>query len=280
MKWIEWMNRKILTVLGYPPVEFNELDSTVGAFIDTSKLKESKLTSDNINLVDIYVRYDLKQYILDNITTIQQDSKIYNEFYITSNIGEPVNIYGNEYSNKLIYIEYEQYRYGNTAKNIYILTNKALTFKSWLRNNNEELYDLYTGNVTVTDDNSLNERLTYLNDLYLEVINDIESSISDDMLIRQLNLEYLDYDSISSYIKYVLEVFKSFTIDVAVIDSIYKIDDKATEAIRIFNKLPIMQFDIQSTKMNLLSTVDVTHSDILLTNSNYGFNINDELIIE
>ena len=132
----------------------------------------------------------------------------------------------------------------------------------------------------MTDDNSLNERLTYLNDLYLEVINDIESSISDDMLIRQLNLEYLDYDSISSYIKYVLEVFKSFTIDVAVIDSIYKIDDKATEAIRIFNKLPIMQFDIQSTKMNLLSTVDVTHSDILLTNSNYGFNINDELIIE
>ena len=267
----------VKAVIGYPPIQFNSLPKDVGAFIDTSNLHKPELSMENINEVTVYFKYDLKSLINDNINF--GNDIIFDGYRITKGFGEPNSSKYIDTNDTVIYVEYKDLSYFDEEDKliskyspiaVYILTEKALTFKSWLKYNNNELYNL------LEFENADND---YYNNLYLEIINTIESSISDDLLIRQLNLEYLDYDSISKYIKYVLEVFKSFTIDVASIDCVYSIDDKSSEAIRIFNMLPTFDYNRIISKINFLSTLNVSSSTTVLGDKNEKIGLNDELII-
>lgn len=167
-----------------------------------------------------------------------------------------------------IYNEKEDY---NTI-NIYYCTDTALTFEMYLKHEGSELYNY----LQKRNNEELSSYKDRLNEMFSIIIASIENSISNESIRRQLNLSYNDFSNISRYIKIVIEVFKSFTVDLASMDAIYEINDTDFNRVKFIDQTSINEMSTMNCNINIHS--DVSFDESMVTSS--IIQIRDEIIIE
>lgn len=155
---------------------------------------------------------------------------------------------------------------------IYRKTETALSYSMYLREKAPELYS-YIQPVFGESDIEYKERI---NEFYSSIIATIEDNIESDKIKDDLNLSYVDFSNVSRYIKLIINVFKSYTVDLASMDTIYTIDDKS------YNRIKFIEDYYTKEKVGVKSNFHV--SDIASTKEEYYnkdiIKIKDELHIE
>ena len=155
---------------------------------------------------------------------------------------------------------------------IYKKCDYALTYSMYLR---EMAYDLYEylqkqpGEI----DSDYKERLDKFSST---IIATIENSIESKKIKKELKLSYTDFSNISKYIKLIINVFKSYSIDLSAMDTIYNIDDKINNRIKLLENISTKE------KYGIDSNIKIT-SDLSYNETNFTkdlFTIKDELYIE
>ena len=99
-----------------------------------------------------------------------------------------------------------------------------------------------------------------LNELYSVIIATIENAISSNATRDKLNLSLIDFTNIAKYIKIIIEVFKSYTVDLASMDAIYIIDDKSNNRIKTIDGISIDDHSFMSSNVHSHSMVSFEES--------------------
>lgn len=199
------------------------------------------------------------QYCID-ISTINSDPKIYVKDYIVgSNITKNRNIGNNnmlyvitsesddDLNNKLNSIDLslyvDPYCYDTRTGLIYKYLRYARTYQEYLYYENKDLYNLLQvkddeyiideyGNKTI--DVKYYERLS---ELYTNIVITIENMIKNDELKNAINASFTDLNLLTTYIKKVVNVFKSFEVDIATINILYEINDPNKYRIKAIDEI-------------------------------------------
>lgn len=155
---------------------------------------------------------------------------------------------------------------------VYRYTKYAYTYEMYLKYNGYDLYQY----LKQRDGENKSDYISRLNELYSIIIASIENSITSNTVRDELNLSLIDFSNIVKYIKIVIDVFKSYTIDLASIDAIYTIDDKSTNRIKSVDDINI--HDNSHMYSNMHSHSMVAFHEKLSVNDNIGYH--DEILIE
>lgn len=238
------------------------------------------------------------QYCID-ISTVDSDPKIYiKDYIVNSNITENRSIGNNnmlyiissesddDLNNKLNRIDLstyvDPYCYDIRTGLIYKYLRYARTYQEYLYYENKDLYNLLqvkddeyvvdeNGNKTI--DNRYYERLS---ELYTNIVITIENMIKNDELKNAINSSFTDLNLLTTYIKKVVNVFKSFEVDIATINILYEINDPNKYRIKTIDEISSYS---DETHYGHFHTVDsiVTREEV---SQSEPITIRDELDIE
>lgn len=157
---------------------------------------------------------------------------------------------------------------------LYQYVDIALTFEMYLKYESPELYEYLQ--LRSGEEVDISKYYQRIGDLFSTIIASLENSIYDDDIRNQLNLSYIDFSNIIKYIKLVIEVFKSYTVDLASADSIYDINDVDNNRIKTIDDLFINEDSYISSNINMNSKIGFEEYFSVDTVST----IRDEILIE
>ena len=182
------------------------------------------------------------------------------------------------------------YYYNKETDKLYKYLKYARTYQEYLQYENIVLYDLLqpnadeyerdsTGNILVDSNGNqiLNE--TYydrLDELYVSLIVDIENSIKNDELKTIFSNSSADSGLLSIYIKRVINVFKSFEVDIAAINIIYEMDDRSMYRIKLIDEFSTHTDDYHYDHIHFIESMAVDEKSTVES----SITIRDELNIE
>lgn len=114
---------------------------------------------------------------------------------------------------------------------MYQKTDVALSYMMYLKNEASEIYDMIVRKDG--EENSL--YIERINEFYSVIIASMDAAIQKDSLREELNIIYSDFANIMEYIKLVLDVFKSYTVDISRLDTVYSISDETNNNMKILD---------------------------------------------
>ena len=162
-----------------------------------------KLFSTSSQFVNLYLD---NEQVMQNIYTYKYESKTIEEYNAWKRI-EMASLYS-EYTNEIYEIEK-----GKIAK----------TYLEYLKYSNPAMYNL----VNDADPDNMIEEIDYL----LLALTDYLSSEKYKYLF--LNIPSLSMDSLRKFVYYLIDIFKSYTVDLKAMNIIYHIDDKRIHNIKL-----------------------------------------------
>jgi hypothetical protein len=240
---------------------------------------------------DNHIKYCCGEIIIDNnypVSVYKKENILPDETNIETKKVESNNIivFGNTAPDSDSLSDYIEdypnlYYYNRTSGILYKRTDVALTYMMYLKYKAPTLYNLLQydedevvrdSNGIITDDTDYTERLLTLSN---EIVLAFEKAITDRKMKDKLHLTYTDINLINKYIRKLINVFKSYTIDIDQITGMYSIDDK-TRDVKILDHLSTDYRDFYTDRMNLLDQVHIGEH----TFDYDKFTIYDELSIE
>lgn len=274
--------------------DFDEYDVVVSINnITRSELLSCENILDLESRIDIYQKenmlekLDVKSYIYDLINSdlfeIPISRSISNTSIGTNNyayighvvLDDFIESHGENLSGPVFYVEVQKNLETIENKytvNIYRKCEYALTYAMYLREMAPELYN-YLNLKSGESENEYRERLDKFSST---IIATIENSIDSKQVREQLNLSYVDFSNISKYIRLIINVFKSYSIDLSSMDIIYNIDDKSN------NRIKIVDTFYSHDKYGIASNIHI-NSDISYYEKIFNreiLKIKDEIYIE
>ena len=155
---------------------------------------------------------------------------------------------------------------------LFRLSDYAYTYEMYLKYMENDLYKY----LQIRDAEDRESYFNRLNELFSIIIATIENSLTSNAVRDSLSLSLVDFANIAKYIKIVIEVFKSYTIDLSSMDAIYSIDDKSQNRIKYIDSTTIDEKSYIYSNINMHSTVKI--DDNIGISDSIGFK--DEIIIE
>ena len=200
---------------------------------------------------------------------------INNTAYIGNlNLDDFINL-GNIENGPIMYVEV--LKNNDTSENIYEVKiykkcEYALTYAMYLREMAPDLYNY----LQLKTDESNSEYMDRISKFSSTIIATIENNIESKKIKEQIHLSYVDFSNISKYIKLIINVFKSYSIDLSSMDIIYNIDDKNN------NRIKMIDMFTTNEKYDTTSAIRL-ESDISYKEKSFIkdiFTIKDELYID
>lgn len=158
-------------------------------------------------------------------------------------------------------------------KSLYYLTSYAFTYDQYLKTKAPEIYN-------IIDDSDVDEsnRKLYienLDNLYSTIIVAIDEEIQKIEKSDDTSLLYNNYSNILPYIRLVVEVFKSYTVDIAKMEAIYLMQDKSINNIKLLDSISAYhETFVKDEKFNIYEIVSLKEH----YENNERFQIKDEII--
>lgn len=245
-------------------VEYHQVDSDVSLYMD-NKYELYK----SINIFD-----SIKEFTTDNVDInieLPNDGYIYISKDIINTHSFNENINGNGLPLPY-YIHVSNIDANTYAITIYKRTDVALSYKTYLRETNDEIYKY----ISKRDSEDRQSYLTRINGLYSTILYTIDNEISDEYVKNKLQLSYIDFTNVTKYIKLLINVFKSYTVDMTSMNASYEIDDDTYNRIKIIDDMTC-EGNIYYNK-NIYIRSDLEIGAYLFKND--AIKILDELIIE
>ena len=253
--------------------DLSELKDRIDIYKKESLFGESKLD------LDTYIK-DLVESDIGGIQKVRDISStnigINNIAYIGHiTLDEFVNSAMYSLNGPVMYVEVTKNT--DTSENIYDVKiykkcDYALSYSMYLREMAPDLYSYLQPKSSETED----EYRERINKFSSTIIATIENNIESKKIKERLNLSYVDFSNISKYIRLIINVFKSYSIDLSSMDIIYNIDDINNNRVKIIDGFSTNEkYGIDS---NLRLTSDVSYNE-----KNYIkdiFSMKDELYIE
>ena len=146
---------------------------------------------------------------------------------------------------------------------IYKRCESALTYMMWIREMSETLYEYMRPLGGEISDNVLyeSEYVERMSVLGSTIIATIESAIESKELKEKINLSYIDFENITQYIKLLINVFKSYTIDLSSMDAIFNIDDIEKDRYKIIDDFYSHETFFKNSNLHLNSTISYSDND-------------------
>ena len=227
--------------------------------------KKSTLFTDDLDIEydSVNAIWDTKGFVdkLNNKGLIE-DAVVSNGFSIVYGAKHPDEYNFNEIEN--FKLKHGTYYIQTVEKNsgekcimkIYQYTDYAFTYAMYLKYTANDLYDY----LQKRDGEENSDYIERLNELYSVIIATIENAISSNATRDKLNLSLIDFANIAKYIKIIIEVFKSYTVDLASMDAIYIIDDKSNNRIKTIDGISIDDHSFMSSNVHGHSMVSFEES--------------------
>lgn len=162
--------------------------------------------------------------------------------YISDGNIQDINTYG---------IEIIKTNDGSYIVNVYQYLDIALTYEMYLKYESPELYKYIQKQDYEIADTTGADYKDRINSLYSTIIAAIDSAIMSNSLRDQLKIAFNDFENLVKYIKLVVEVFKSYTIDLASMDTIYEIDDPDNNKVKVIDDMWTYEYPFVYSNMNI-----------------------------
>lgn len=229
------------------------------------------------SLYDSSVKIYVKEPILKDMSS---DKLIGNGniVYYKEDISETVDIDFTDYPEPYCFIKGSD---GNDDLLIKYL-RYARTYQEYLYYENSDLYDLIqpTEDEYETDDNGQTiisaDYYSRLGELYMNIVVGLENLIKNEELNNLIQTSFTDLNLLTDYIKKVVNVFKSFEIDIATINIIYEINNPNRYRVKIIDEFSSESEETQYDHFHIIQNLSFNE----YTNQLDGFTIRDELNIE
>ena len=277
----------------------DDFDSSINYVIKVDDISRSELISSSLSSIgssiNIYNRIDLmnkNEHVLgiwDKLIRLKdaEDKEHMSEMISSLNIGSGNIIYSgyktlDNFISENLPVSDQQLFYAeirpilNLSKphytiKIYRKCTTALTYAMYLQNEAPDIYE-YIQQRNESKEDYL-ERLSKFNST---IIATIESNIGSKDIRDKLKMSYVDFSNISKYIRLLINVFKSYTVDLSSLDIIYNIDDKDN------NRIKMIDDYYTDEQYSLVSNLHL--SDKISSEEKYFVNdnlkIKDEIFIE
>ena len=178
----------------------------------------------------------INQSSIDKLPILSKEIGINNYAYIGNEVLDTFISDRYNLTGPILYVEvvpnYELSDVRYSVK-IYRKCDSALTYSMYLRECAPELYN-YLNFKSGETNSDYEERL---NKFSSTIIATIENNIEASSIKEQIKLSYVDFSNISKYIKLIINVFKSYSIDLSSMDIIYNIDDKDNNRVKIIDDI-------------------------------------------
>lgn len=182
------------------------------------------------------------------------------------------------------------YYYNKDTDKLYKYLKYARTYEEYLKYTDITLYNLLqptsddyekdqSGDVILNSNGKpvLNE-LYYnrINELYVSLLVDIENVIKNNELKNIFNNSSVDSGLLSTYIKKVINVFKSFEVDIAAINIVYEMDDRSNHRAKFVDELSAYSEETHFDHFHLVNVLNIDEESTIESE----ITIRDELNIE
>lgn len=258
---------------GYPDLSlgYDYSDTVIQYCIDRSTIKDRYDSS-----IKIYIKSYIVSNNMDSNTKLIGNGNILYIIESNNNINELLmNIDKSIYDNP--------YCYDKTTNKIYKYLKYARTYQEYLKYENKYLYDLLQpteADYSVDDstgENILKESYyNKLSEMYINIVSSIENMIKDENLKNIINSAFIDLNLLTSYIRKVITVFKSFEIDIATINIIYELNDPNKYRIKILDDLSSESDETHYDHFHIIQDISINESSCI----DHSIIIRDELNIE
>lgn len=245
----------------------------------------TKTIDELIQKIDVYEKINI---LPNNYTTYIDNVLSGNNSLGVSNVDNKNSIYiGNDKLKTFIEKEYtttngslyiEVVKSENSSEEItcdmtiYRKCDFALSYIMYLREESPEIYQY----LQQTQSETRSDYIERMNEFSSAIIASIEDGIESDELKHKFNLSYIDFSNISNYIKLLINIFKSYTIDLSAMDTIYTIDDKNKNRIKMVESY----FTDEQYSLNSNFHINDMLSSEELYHKNDFIKIKDQIYIE
>lgn len=237
--------------------------------------KKTTIFPQNVTVSDAGIK-TMSKYVYD----IVSGNNNWNTKNITVADGSPVRYgkvppesYTGTVTDGMYYVHVIDNEDGDTCTvNVYRYTKTAFTYEMYLKYKSNELYKY----LQCREAEDYSDYIQRLNELYSIIIASIEGSLSNNDIRNSLKLSLIDFANIAKYIKIVIDIFKSYSIDLASMDAVYTIDDKGSNRIKVVDKTSINEHSFMNSNMHSHSMI--AFNENMTTADSIGYH--DEIIIE
>ena len=253
-------------------------------FLDVENLEELNDRIEVYKKINILNELNYEEYL--KVLSLSKDKENYaklNTKYISIGVNNYAYI-GNypletfisteEFNSPILYIEViptDDIQPEYSLK-IYRRCTNALTYAMYLREMAPELYEY----LNRKSGESYEDYIERLNKFNSTIIATIEDNIESETIKNKLKISYADFSNISKYIKLIINVFKSYSIDLSSMDVIYNIDDDINNRFKIIDDFSTNETYAIDSNLHIRS--DIASEEIYHTNDT--LKINDEIYIE
>ena len=172
-------------------------------------------------------------------------------FITNADINNFINEKGSELNINSFVLTYESS--DNNIYNVYLYRyiDTALTYSMYLKYHAKDLYEY----LSMTDSETKTTYIERLDNMFSIIIASIEASIHNLSLRHRLQLSLNDFANLVKYIKIVIDVFKSYTVDLAAMDVIYRIDDYDNNRVKIIDQYIMHEKTVMTNNINTFSNI-------------------------